>query len=272
MHLPTYQRWFARPPGVHSARSVLELPFSPRRLRMCLRFRLESHDLPVELGRHVRCLAICGTVASAPQVQLVMRGTLCLSARRCSTCGSNMLVAVGMRLRRVYTVRRRVYNTYTRVFEQSCLYFGVQDSYGMCIWPTGRSWQHFVMAVPAGHAAGTSAASPTGPDSPITIAVRNRTADLWAEYQTWRKVHQNGRAVWRSGVGGRDEFPQREGKGLDGSVKFRHKSCSARISCTNMSRAHIEHNCDQVCCCYSNGVNACGHDLHGPNPPLESKE
>ena len=55
-------------------------------------------------------------------------------------------------------------------------------------------------------------------------------------------------------------------------MKLRHKSCGAQLSCTNMSRALIEHNCEKVCCCFSDGVNACCDDLHGPSPPVEFRE
>ena len=49
--LCTYQRRFARPAGSHCP-SYLDVPMGTAKLQRIVRFRMGSHMLPIEQGRH----------------------------------------------------------------------------------------------------------------------------------------------------------------------------------------------------------------------------
>ena len=51
--LCTYRRWFSRPAS-HVCPVHWEVPMSTAKLQRILRFRMGSHLLPIEQGRHLR--------------------------------------------------------------------------------------------------------------------------------------------------------------------------------------------------------------------------
>ena len=87
--LCTYRRWFSRP--AHRGCPVYwEVPMSTAKLQRILRFRMGSHSLPIEQGRHLRlprhrrvCRLCHYGSGTPPPVTLelwVMRGTCSWSA------------------------------------------------------------------------------------------------------------------------------------------------------------------------------------------------
>ena len=64
----TYWRWFSRPHGVSFRQSYIHLPINGAAMRRLVRFRVGSHDLPVEKGRRqgiLRAQRVCVKCSSA---------------------------------------------------------------------------------------------------------------------------------------------------------------------------------------------------------------
>ena len=91
--LCTYLRWFSRPEWC-SVEPYHDLPFSIKKLRSIVHFRMGSYALPVEQGRLDRpaqlCQGICADAPSAPHGLLGMSGIASLIALILVIFGLNM--------------------------------------------------------------------------------------------------------------------------------------------------------------------------------------